>query len=100
MLNPTTVHDLRELLGDSYDHFISEYVSVTDDLVNQIVQKYGEKDYDTIRKFAHSIKSSSAQVGADHVAEVAREIETCKGDVEEYMIRDLKAQFAAVKASL
>ena len=100
MLDPNTVHELKDLLGDAYDGFMLEYIETSQGLIDKMDEHFNVGNMDDLRKVAHSLKSSSAQVGAETLSHIAKEIEISEGSVDKHMLQDIKAQFAAVKMAI
>jgi len=73
-INATKLGELRELLGDDFPFLVQHYLEDTAVLIQQLQAHIGQHLDDDVRK-AHSIKSTSLNMGADAVAEVARKVE-------------------------
>jgi HPt (histidine-containing phosphotransfer) domain-containing protein len=74
MIDIDKLNDLMELMGDDFPILIQSYINDNSSLLQELkqaVNNYAETD---IRK-AHSIKSTSLNIGAVTVAETARAIE-------------------------
>jgi histidine phosphotransfer protein HptB len=69
-------NDLKLNLGDDFiDELVETYCVETPQLINQLQQALGSNDADTFRRAAHSIKSSSASIGAMQFSAQAKELE-------------------------
>jgi HPt (histidine-containing phosphotransfer) domain-containing protein len=66
------------------DQIISTYLFESDILINQLEDAFERNDVLTIQKTAHSLKSSSAQVGALDLSEMCKKLEmACKNNTLE-----------------
>ena len=66
---------VADLGGDFVQELVDTYCSETPALIGDLRKALGGQDAETFRRSAHSIKSSSASVGALGFAEQARELE-------------------------
>lgn len=108
-INPSKIAELRELDDDGSDSVLKEliglYLGSTPPKVKKMVEYFYLKDYSSLKKEAHSLRSSSLTVGADLLSQIVYEIEYAKEDtgVDEYLherIKNLHKEFEAVKAEL
>jgi HPt (histidine-containing phosphotransfer) domain-containing protein len=58
-------------LGELLDTFHTDSL----DLIEQMRSGLGERNIDTVRRAAHSLKSNSASLGANRLAEACRDLE-------------------------
>ncbi len=71
-----TVHDgLRDLMGDDFASLIDAYLEDTALFVQQMQDACARGDMDAMQIPAHSMKSSSANIGAMGLSTLARELE-------------------------
>ncbi len=71
-----SVHDgLRDLMGDEFAVLIDAYLEDTALFVQQMQDACARGDMDAMQIPAHSMKSSSANIGALGLATIARELE-------------------------
>lgn len=70
---------LAQLKADLGEDFIAElvetYCSETPQLIEHLQEALEAQDSETFRRLAHSIKSSSASLGAMQLSELARQLE-------------------------
>jgi HPt (histidine-containing phosphotransfer) domain-containing protein len=66
---------LVETLGNSVSRIVSIYVDDFPISVSTMRQALAKKDYETIGRTAHSLKSSSGNLGASHLVEFAKALE-------------------------
>lgn len=67
--------ELRELLGDDLDQLIRVYLDTTPPLIERLENATAARNFDALRDIAHSLKSSSANLGAMTLANAAGRIE-------------------------
>lgn len=75
VLDTAVLGELRELLGSEVDRIISVYLEDTPRLMAQLERAAAANDPIALRVAAHSLKSSSANVGAMPLSVAARELE-------------------------
>ena len=76
IIDHKTYHELKDLMGADYvGEIIDTYIQETGALIQQLQQELGAGDSITFGRLAHSIKSSSASLGAVNFSLQARELE-------------------------
>ncbi len=71
-----SVHDeVRDLLGDEFAVLIDAYLEDTENFVQAMQDACERDDLNAIELPAHSMKSSSANVGAMRLSSLAKELE-------------------------
>nr|WP_240125804.1 ATP-binding protein [Thermomonas alba] len=75
VLDGNVLGELREVLGDEVDNIISVYLEDAPRLIAQLERAAVTSDPIALRVTAHTLKSSSANVGATTLANAARELE-------------------------
>ncbi len=75
VLCPKAWQTLQDMVGSSFAMIIDHYKTGSESSFASIVSAYEAKDFDVVMRSAHSLKSSSAQVGAMTVSALAKEIE-------------------------
>jgi len=89
---------------DLVQRVTSIYLNDSPKLVGQLAEAVGRGDVQTVRSCAHSLKSSSASVGATRLAELCREMEASgRGNQVaecEQQLPALQDEFAAVQRAL
>ena len=76
VLDGQVLSELREVMEDEFEELVATYLGNAPDLVGQLAQAAGRRDLEAMVIPAHSLKSSSANLGAMQLSEVARSIET------------------------
>jgi HPt (histidine-containing phosphotransfer) domain-containing protein len=76
IIDSSTFEELRDLMGaDLVVELIDTYCPEVEDLIDQLHQALAAQDAATFGRCAHSIKSSSASLGALAFSQQARELE-------------------------
>lgn len=74
-LDPSVLDELHEVIGDSTQAIITAFLDDTPALVQHLQDAAQASDTERLRGLAHSLKSSSANVGAVALSTAARRIE-------------------------
>lgn len=79
VFDPEPLEELKKVFeGDNVDkllNIINKYIELTPERIEALKAAVSNKDIDTLRKAAHSLKSSSAQLGGNKMAIVLQKIE-------------------------
>jgi PAS domain S-box-containing protein len=75
VLNTGQLNSIRDILGDEFDDLKKTYIQSLDGLLAVFAEAWEKNDLAELRRLAHSIKSSSANVGADRLSELASAFE-------------------------
>ena len=75
VLDHEILDDLRAMLGGDLDHLIDVFLADTPRLISTLEQAATGPDYDALRDAAHSLKSSSANLGAMSLSTAAKRVE-------------------------
>jgi CheY-like chemotaxis protein/HPt (histidine-containing phosphotransfer) domain-containing protein len=76
VLDPRQVEMMREVMGpDAYALLVSTFLSHTEGELAQLRAAVGAGDAPAVQRAAHSLKSSTAQMGASALSALARQIE-------------------------
>ena len=104
VINPSVLDELREVLGDEVDKIVSVYLEDTPRLIAQLERAVVGNDPIALRVAAHTLKSSSANVGATTLADAARDLEHGARDgtlaQPAAAVARIVGEFAQVRASL
>ena len=104
VLDDAVLDELRAVLGDEVDRIIQVYLEDAPRLVAQLEHAAAHNDPIALRVAAHTLKSSSANVGATTLSDAARRLEhgardgTLAQPVER--VAKLVAEYAQVRAAL
>ena len=71
----SVLESLKELMGDTFDILITTFIDDTGKLVHSLSQLQKQNDIEVFTRNAHSIKSSSANLGAMQLSAIAAELE-------------------------
>jgi HPt (histidine-containing phosphotransfer) domain-containing protein len=109
LINPTKISELKELDDDGSDDVLKQliglYLDSTPPKLKKMSESFAAQDFVTIRKEAHSLRSSSLTLGAETLSQFASDIEYAKVDgatasTIETGIRNAHNEFEKVKAEL
>lgn len=76
VVDRNTIEELSNLMGEEFiGELVETFCEETPQLMVQLRQSMDDGDAAAFRRFAHSIKSSSASLGALKLAAMARELE-------------------------
>ena len=83
-VNSSAFDSYREVMGDEWETFISGLIDIfMDSAPKQIVEMHSAlvaEDSETLKRIAHTFKSSAATIGADHMYRICAEIEHMLND--------------------
>jgi HPt (histidine-containing phosphotransfer) domain-containing protein len=74
-IDPAKLAEFREAMGAEADNIVKLFLEDAANLLSQIQQAVREGESDSLRIAAHTLKSSSASIGADVLSRVAKELE-------------------------
>ncbi len=104
VLNASILDELREVLGNEVDKIIAVYLEDSPRLIAQLERAAVSGDPIALRVAAHTLKSSSANVGATTLSEAARDLEAGARDgtlkQPEIMVARIVTEFAQVRSAL
>jgi HPt (histidine-containing phosphotransfer) domain-containing protein len=75
VINEESVTNLKAIMEDSFPTVIQYFLEDTQGYINNIGAAIDDSNLEEISKHAHTIKSSSLQVGADKVSKLSANIE-------------------------
>lgn len=76
VIDSTVLEGLKEIMGDSFGLLISTFIDDTGKLVHSLSELHKQNDIEVFTRNAHSIKSSSANLGALQLSSMAAELES------------------------
>ena len=104
VLNAGILDELREVLGNEVDKIIAVYLEDAPRLIAQLERAAVSGDPIALRVAAHTLKSSSANVGATTLSEAARDLEDGARDGTlkhpETRVARIVTEFAQVRSAL
>lgn len=107
-LDPKTLQDLRKMAGDEATEFVQEFIDCYCNHVPQLLQAMqtaiAQADVSNLRRAVHSLKGSSASIGAKRLAQLCLDLERLTerqipAGTEVYMAK-IEGEFAQVQAAL
>ena len=96
LLNPSVLESLRDLAGDQHLDIINSYQNFAEEAVSDLEKAVAENNAAEVLSIAHSLKSSSLQLGATQLGELAREMETMGLDGDLGSARKMMQQILVV----
>ena len=75
VIDENVIDELRSMLGDEVDHLIDLFLEDTPKLLARLEIAASKPDYTALRDAAHSLKSSSANLGAMLLSAAAKRVE-------------------------
>lgn len=98
-LDGKILDELRELMEDGFEELLTSYLEDTLVLLDELDACMVIGDQETVVKKAHSLKSSSANIGALNLSRMAARLELCKkGNLEESerLLNDIRHEYVQV----
>ncbi len=103
-LDPTALAELQDLMGDDLADLIAAYIEDGQLHIDTMTAALTDGDLEALGEAAHSLKSSSANMSALQVSELARQIEAlAKGGQRDQiapLVAELPRRFAAAAEAL
>ena len=75
VLDQEKLQEMKSVMGTVFDQLIPAYVEQSDDMVHGMMARLEAKDITTLERYAHSMKSSSHNVGGVHLSKISAELE-------------------------
>ena len=75
VLDASVLEDLEAMLGDEVDRLVDVFLEDTPRLLRALEAAAAGPDHDALREAAHSLKSSSANLGAMSLSAAAKRVE-------------------------
>jgi DNA-binding response OmpR family regulator len=95
---------MREALGEDFDDLIITYLEGVEEMLHAISRAWETSDLEGLERQAHSIKSSSASVGAMALSKLARKMEeqARAQELAEVLeqVEEMELEFQRVRESL
>lgn len=107
MLNMDRIQEIKDLDDDGSNAVLKELVNIylenTPPRLKKIIECFYLKDFATVRKEAHALRSSSTAVGAELMGQSAAAVEYTKEHEEDFIrdqIKKMHAEFEILKSEL
>jgi len=82
-LNYNKLSEMKAVMGPVFDELIPAYLEQSDEMINNMMDLLEKDDLATLERYAHSMKSSSLNVGADTVYKHSLTLEAmCRNNTE------------------
>lgn len=75
VLDPSVLDDLESMLGEEVDRLVDVFLEDSPRLIRALERAAAGPDYEALRDAAHSLKSSSANLGAQSLSAAAKRVE-------------------------
>ena len=75
IVDASIIESLKEIMGDAFGVLITTFIDDTGKLVDSLAKLHKQNDLETFTRNSHSIKSSSANLGALQLSSLAAELE-------------------------
>lgn len=83
ILNHKTLSDMKAAIGPVFNELIPAYIEQSDEMINSMLDLLDKEDIGTLERYAHSMKSSSLNVGAEITSGYALTLEDmCRNEPE------------------
>lgn len=102
-LDMQVLDGLMDIMGDDFDELIPAYLHSSDQLLSDLQNEKHQQDFEVLQRSAHSIKSSSANMGAIVLSGQAEKMEKRFRDqqhVDPDQLDHLVAEYQRVKQAL
>jgi len=74
-INFAKLEEMKEVMGEIFIQLLPAFIEQSDELIGAMPGLLSSGTIDVLERNAHSIKSSSLNVGAEHLSEIARVLE-------------------------
>lgn len=99
-----TLAAMHEAMGEDFAELVLIYIESTEDILTNLLKAFNQQDVATFTLEAHSLKSSSANLGGFVLSKMSAELEMagCLGQLpeSEAFIKPLKETFARMTKEL
>ncbi len=75
VIDKNIIASLQEIMGDAFSMLISTFIKDTGKLIHSLAELQQQNNLEVFTRNVHSIKSSSANVGALQLSEIAANLE-------------------------
>ena len=100
ILNETLLQQTKEIMQDNFPVMVEIFLEDTINYIDAMEKAITDKDINTIATNAHTLKSSSLQLGAEKLSNISKEIEglsRTKLDNNNNEIKDLADLITSLK---
>lgn len=84
LVNHDDYNTLKEIMGDQFEMLVLKFCEMAKNLLGDIKQAVADGDAEALKRSAHPLKSSCAQLGAMKMSEIAKKLEMigAEGSIE------------------
>lgn len=75
VIDSITLATLQEAMGEEFDELISVFIKAAHEILAQLKMAFDQHDIESFTRHAHSLRSSSANLGGFILAELGAELE-------------------------
>lgn len=104
VIDSSSLSVLREAMGEDFADLVPIFIESTQDILTNLSKAFNQQDVESFTREAHSLKSSSANLGGLVLSEMAAELEAAghQGQLpeSEEFIQPLKETFALMEKEL
>ena len=102
-LDVETLDTLKEIMEDDFAELIPAFEQSSEEIINALKSAQPGQDFDQLRLHSHSLKSSSANIGAMRLSTMARQLEeqSKQGrEVSNQQVAAIEQEFETVRQAL
>jgi histidine phosphotransfer protein HptB len=74
-VNFTKLEEMKDVMGEIFIQLVPAYLEQSDEMIAEMPDLLSNGDLETLERHAHSMKSSSLNVGAERLGKIACELE-------------------------
>ncbi len=87
-INYEMLINMKKILRNAFNELIPAYIGQSDEIISDMINAYEKSDFKTLERYAHSMKSSSYNVGAEDLSNEASTLEElCQQKSENIQIK-------------
>ena len=104
-INFTKLEEMKDVMGEIFIQLVPAYLEQSDEMIAEMPDLLSSGTIDTLERHAHSLKSSSLNVGAEELGKIARELEgMCRNNDNAELLNEkiiaLTDEYAKAKTGL
>lgn len=99
-LNSELIVELKDLMEDEFSILLETYLQESERQFANARSAWDEQDLEGLKRFAHSLKGSSSNIGAERLSSLCGRLESGAKQANDEDLPDLLAQVAAELAGV
>lgn len=104
-VNSDKLNEMKSIMGEVFSQLIPAYIKQSDEMIAEMPELLKNGELDILERHAHSMKSSSLNVGADNLSSIAKTLEIMSYNKEDKTLLDetiqsITAEYTLVKKIL